>query len=199
MYHPFSEIIFPGDKKLTWVEVKSFLLLKWNCTKERDNSLENDFGKESGDLELNVIATTHYSPNNVTDEGNLPDEPIRSNELISDETTPFCSDVGSPILNQTEDDTIESKEIDQQTIEQDPTVSGNDDDGAVDGIGNVNVDGYDDDNYDELRVKLQEIYVLTSTIVAVILFGVIFGILLTSLGLNTQIGNALKHLMGFLS
>ena len=81
--------------------------------------------------------------------------------------------------------------------------SDGDGDGDGDGNGDGDGDGFgddaDDDDYDELRVKLQEIYVLSSTIVAVILFGVIFGILLTSLGLNTQIGNALKHLMGFLS
>ena len=54
-------------------------------------------------------------------------------------------------------------------------------------------DGVDSDN-DESEIKLQEIYVLSLVVIGVILFGVVFGMLLTSLGFNTQIGNVLKIL-----
>ena len=54
-------------------------------------------------------------------------------------------------------------------------------------------DGIDSDN-DESEIKLQEIYVLSLVVIGVILFGAVFGMLLTSLGFNTQIGNVLKIL-----
>ena len=47
---------------------------------------------------------------------------------------------------------------------------------------------------DESEIKLQEIYVLSLAVIGVILFGAVFGMLLTSLGFNTQIGNVLKIL-----
>ena len=52
-------------------------------------------------------------------------------------------------------------------------------------------DGVDSDN-DESEIKLQEIYVLSLAVIGVILFGAVFGMLLTSLGFNTQIGNVLE-------
>ena len=54
---------------------------------------------------------------------------------------------------------------------------------------------YEDGDNDESEIKLQEIYVLTLTVIGVILFGVVFGMLLMSLGFNTQIGNMLKILI----
>ena len=54
-------------------------------------------------------------------------------------------------------------------------------------------DGVDSDN-DESEIKLQEIYVLSFAVIGVILFGAVFGMLLMSLGFNTQIGNVLKIL-----
>ena len=47
----------------------------------------------------------------------------------------------------------------------------------------------------ESEIKLQEIYILTLTVIGVIFFGAVFGVLLTSLGFNTQIGNVLEILI----
>ena len=56
-------------------------------------------------------------------------------------------------------------------------------------------DDYEDGDNDESEIKLQEIYILTLTVIGVILFGVVFGMILTSLGFNTQIGNVLEILI----
>ena len=75
MYHPFSEIIFPGEKNLTFEDAKNFLQMKCNCAKRRDNIHEYYFGK--GDFEMDAITT-----NQKADEKNLPVEPIGGNEFI---------------------------------------------------------------------------------------------------------------------
>ena len=218
MYHPFSGIIFPGDKNLTLEEVRSFLLLKSNCAKWRDNIHEYYFGK--GDIEMNVMTANQNSTNNITDKRNL-DVSIEGNKFIcdkitqhcnndenilslldkdestiiareiistliwslinSDETTKCSSEESSPNLDQTEDtiEPNEEKPFSNENKVQIPNYDYKD-----------NVDG---DN-DESEIKLQEIYVLTLTVIGVILFGAVFGMLLTSLGFNTQIGNVLKIL-----
>ena len=73
MYHPFSEIIFPGEKNLTFEDAKNFLQMKCNCTHWKDNIHEYYFG----DFEMDAITT-----NQKADEKNLPVEPIGGNEFI---------------------------------------------------------------------------------------------------------------------
>ena len=75
MYHPFSEIIFPGEKNLTFEDVKNFLQMKCSYAHRRDNIHEYYFGK--GDFEMDAITT-----NQKADEKNLPVEPIGGNEFI---------------------------------------------------------------------------------------------------------------------
>ena len=101
--------------------------------------------------------------------------------INSDETTKCSSEDSSPNLDQTEDtiEPNEEKPFSNENKVQIPNYDYKD-----------NVDG---DN-DESEIKLQEIYVLTLTVIGVILFGAVFGMLLTSLGFNTQIGNVLKIL-----
>ena len=98
---------------------------------------------------------------------------------LVNETEKCSKEEISHSLDQTED-TIEPKE----PINHENNVQISNDDYE---------DGVDSDN-DESEIKLQEIYVLSLAVIGVILFGAVFGMLLMSLGFNTQIGNVLKIL-----
>ena len=91
----------------------------------------------------------------------------------SDEPTQCPNEDFSPNLNQTEN-----------PIEPNETVAQPKNDEVDDG---VNLD-------DESKTKLQEIYVLILTTMTVILFGIIFGMFISSLGFNSQIGNDIKSI-----
>ena len=80
----------------------------------------------------------------------------------SDETIKFSNEESSPNFDQT------------KTTKENKLQISNDD--------------YEDGANDESEIKLQEMYVLTLTVIGVILFGVVFGMLLKSLDFNTQIG-----------
>ena len=111
------------------------------------------------------------------DESTIIDRDVISTQIGSlvNETVKCSKEEMSHSLDQTED-TIEPNEEKPFSNENKVQIPNDDYEDDVDG-----------DN-DESEIKLQEIYVLSLAVIGVILFGAVFGMLLTSLGFYTQIG-----------